>query len=146
MPVVIICLIIKVKDLLNSFLVNFSSLLDIPSCPELFLFSRLSIAFKVSVSVIHLNWRRVFAGTPMHCEKFIVLSNCVSISEARFAPILAKYKLNVFAISLEFDRDRPLCSKLGGKSHFFLFRLRVSLIVRHVFFISVRYAVNIGLK
>ena len=55
MPVVIIWLIIKVKDLLNSFLVNFSSLLDIPSCPELFLFSRLPIAFKVSVSVIHLN-------------------------------------------------------------------------------------------
>ena len=48
-PVVIIWLIIKVKDLLN--LVNFSSLLDIPSCPELFLFSRLSIAFNVSVSV-----------------------------------------------------------------------------------------------
>ena len=48
-----------------------------------------------------------------------LLSNCVSISEARFAPILAKYKLNAFAISLEFDRVRPLCTKLGGRSHFF---------------------------
>ena len=51
---IIIMIIIKVKDLLNLFLVNFSSLLDIPSCPEPFFNSRLSIAFNVSVSVIHL--------------------------------------------------------------------------------------------
>ena len=60
------------------------------------------------------------AGTPLYCEK------------SRFAPILAKYKLNAFAISLKFDRVRPLGTKLGGKSHFFLFRLRVSLIVSHL--------------
>ena len=75
----------------------------------LFLFSRLSIAFNVSVSVIHLNLTCVDAGVSMYCEKSIILlSNCVSISEARLTPILAKCKLNVFAISLVFDRVRPL--------------------------------------
>ena len=39
----------------NIAVVIISSLLNIPSCPELFLFSRLSIAFNVSVSVVHLN-------------------------------------------------------------------------------------------
>ena len=109
MPVVIIQLIINVNGLLNIFLVNFSSLLDIPSCPELFLFSRLSMVFNVSVSVVHLNLSCVDADVSMYCEKSIILlSNYVSISEARLTPTLAKHKLNVFAISLVFDRVRPL--------------------------------------
>ena len=65
------------------------------------------MAFNVSVSVIHLNLSGVDAGLSMYCEKSIMLLfNCVSISEARH--ILAKYKLNLFAISLVFDRVRPL--------------------------------------
>ena len=54
----------------------------------------------------------------MYSENSIILSSCASISEARFTPILAKYKLHVFAISLELDKIRQFCIKIEGKSLF----------------------------
>ena len=59
----------------------------------------------VSVFVIHLNLSYIGA---MYCKKLIILSNCVSVSEAKLIPMLAKYKLNVYVISSMFDMVRSL--------------------------------------
>ena len=88
--------------------INFKSLFEIPSWPELFLFSKLSIAFIVSSSVICVNLSLFIVGFLRYDVKFMFLFVGVFISDASLFPILAKYTLKEFAISIGSDKTRPL--------------------------------------
>ena len=105
-----------------SFFNSLTILLDIPSCPELLLFSKESIAFIVSISVMQWKLNDVSVGVPKYCIIMIkkALLSC-SIVPAKLLPILAKYTLNAFAIAFGSDNSSPSWRKRDGTSQVFFY-------------------------
>ena len=130
-PVVNIWLIKTVTGWTISDLIDFNKELEIPSTPQLVLFSKWSITLIISISLIILKLK---SGNVFLTKYFLYdLSGCILILLASSGPIFVKSELNWFAISVLSLKVLLFHVKKSGISVcFFVFIML--LIVDQVFF------------